>query len=93
MLDKRLLTNIAKGATVWSLSTAIIASPALIFGPNHAQSYLFGCVAMGGYVPLLMLAGTKFRGARDVADFYITIYDVARDKMRDVFKNSSIKTK
>lgn len=84
MLDKRLLTNISKGTAAWAVTTAIIATPALLMGPNHAQSYLFGCATMGTYVPLLMLAGTKFRGARDVADLYITIYDICRDRMRDM---------
>lgn len=93
MLDKRLLTNITKGTTAWALSSAIIASPALIFGPNHAQNYLFGCVAMGGYVPLLMLFGTKFRGSRDIADFYVTMYNVACNRLRDAIKQPLSKTK
>jgi len=93
MLDKRLLTNISKGTAAWAVTTAIIATPALLMGPNHAQSYLFGCATMGTYVPLLMLAGTKFRGARDVAGLYVTMYDGARDKILNVFKTPYIKTK
>lgn len=93
MIDKKFLVNSAKATTAWALSTAAMAAPVSLLGSNPGQSYMFGCAALGAYVPLLLLIGTRFRGARDVAGLYIVLYNGMRERVRNMINRASSKIK
>ena len=54
---------------------------------------MFGCAALGAYVPLLLLIGTRFRGARDVAGLYIVLYNGMRERVCNMINRASSKIK
>lgn len=74
--DKKLLVNIAKGTTAYTVLTLGCALPMLLSSKSPATDYLLGCMATGFVGPLALAASSrKMKSMKELGKCYVNAFD------------------